>query len=178
MNLLLSSEINSLDIAYKTTTKIEYDELLDYYNRYIKLTVNEDIELDKNYLFETLSYKFERLKIYENENELVIKTNNNSYNCFIWNTGKKNENKLRISGILSVKEFENSKHLKSEIENRTNLIIEFNKGGNGYYDTVWATSSNFIETQNMNNIYPKELISLTENIEKFITEIQKIKNSQ
>ena len=37
MNLLLSSEMNSLDIAYKTTNLEEYNELLDYYNRYIKL---------------------------------------------------------------------------------------------------------------------------------------------
>ena len=36
MNLLLSSEMNSLDIAYKTTTKEEYNELIDFYNRYIK----------------------------------------------------------------------------------------------------------------------------------------------
>ena|SRR6218665_1884937 len=108
MNLLLSSEMNSLDIAYKTATLEEYNELLDYYNRYIKRTEKENINFYKNYLFETLSNKFESLRIYENENELAFKTNNNNYSCFIWNTGKKNQNKLRVSGILSRKEFDSS----------------------------------------------------------------------
>jgi hypothetical protein len=180
MNLLLSSEMNSLDIAYKTTTLEEYNELLDYYNRYIKRTEKENINFDKNYLFETLSNKFERIRIYENENELAFKTNNNNYSCFIWNTGKKNQNKLRISGILSGKEFESSKYLKNEIQKRTNLEIEFIEGGNrnGYgYDSVWATSFDFLETKNMNYIVPKELNLITENILNFITEIQNIKNN-
>lgn len=180
MNLLLSSDMNSLDIAYKTTTEEEYNELLDYYNRYIKQTEKENINFDKNHLFETLSNKFERIRIYENENELAFKTKNNNYNCFIWNTGKKNQNKLRISGILSGKEFENSKALKNQIQKRTNLEIEFIEGGNrnGYgYDSVWATSIDFLETQNMNYIMPKELNIITENIVNFITEIQNIKNS-
>ena len=157
MNLLLSSEMNSLDIAYKTTNDEEYNELLDYYNRYIKQTEKENLNFDKNFLFETLSNKFERIRIYENENELAFKTNNNNYNSFIWNTGKKNQNKLRISGILSGKEFENSKHLKNEIQKRTNLEIEFKEGENGYYNSVWATSIDYLETQNMNYIMPKEL---------------------
>lgn len=180
MNLHLSSEMNSLDIAYKTTTLEEYNELLDYYNRYIKQIEKENINFDKNYLFETLSNKFERIRIYENENELAFKTNNNNYSCFIWNTGKKNRNKLRISGILSGKEFESSKYLKNEIQKRTNLEIEFIEGGNlnGYgYNSVWATSFDFLETQNMNYIMPKELNKITEDIVNFITEIQKIKNS-
>lgn len=177
MNLLLSSEMNSLDIAYKTTSKEEYDELLDYYNRYIKQTEKKNSDFDKNYLFETLSNEFDRIRIYENENELVFKTRNNNYNCFIWNTGKRNENKLRISGILSGKEFDNSKKMKAEIEKRTNLEIEFREGGNGFYDTVWATSKSFIETQNMNYIIQKEVNKITENIVNFITEIQDIKNS-
>jgi hypothetical protein len=35
MNLLLSSETNSLEIAYKTTTEVEYQELVAYYKRYL-----------------------------------------------------------------------------------------------------------------------------------------------
>lgn len=176
MNLLLSSEMNSLDIAHKTTNSEEFNELLDYYNRYIKQKGN--IILDQNYLFETLSNKFAQLKINENENELAFKTNNNTYSCFIWHTGKKNQNKLRINGILSRFEFESSKHLKYEIEKKTNLKIEFIEGGSlkgNFYDTVWATSSDILETENINYILPKELNKITENIVNFITEIQNLK---
>lgn len=180
MNLLLSSEMNSLDIAYKTTTKEEYNELLDFYNRYIRKNEKEKMNFDKNYLFETISNKFERIRIYENENELAIKTPNNNYSCFIWNTGEKKQNKLRISGILTGKEFENSRNSKNEIQKRTNLEIEFIEAGNrnGYgYNSVWATSIDFLESQNMNYILPKEVNKISENIIKFISEIQNIKNS-
>ncbi|MFO7671328.1 MAG: hypothetical protein R6W31_16840 [Bacteroidales bacterium] len=37
MNLLLSSEINSLDIGYATETLAEYNELLGFYQRYIHI---------------------------------------------------------------------------------------------------------------------------------------------
>ena len=174
MNLLLSSEMNSLDIAYKTTNKEEYDELLDYYNRYIKTTEKENVDFNKTHLFDTLLKNFEHIRIYENENELVLKTRNNSYNCFIWNVGKKTENKLRISAILSGKEFEDSKKWKSSMEQRTNLEIEFIKGGNGHYDNVWGTSKSYIETQNLNYIIPKEGVNITKSIVSFIKEIQSI----
>jgi hypothetical protein len=37
MNLLLSSEINSLEIGYATETWAEYNDLLDFYHRYIHI---------------------------------------------------------------------------------------------------------------------------------------------
>jgi hypothetical protein len=37
MNLLLSSEINSLEIGYTTETWTEYDDLLGFYHRYIHI---------------------------------------------------------------------------------------------------------------------------------------------
>jgi hypothetical protein len=37
MNLLLSSEINSLEIGYVTETRTEYNELLRYFHRYIHI---------------------------------------------------------------------------------------------------------------------------------------------
>lgn len=179
MNLLLSSEMNSLDIAYKTTNEEEYNELLDYYNRYIKQTDKQQMNFDNNFLFETVSNKFTQIRIFENENDLAFKTKRNNYSSFIWNNGK-DKNKLRISGILSAKEFENYKSLKSEIEKRTNLEIEFLEAGhrNGYgYNSVWATSTEFLKTENLNYIFPKELNKITENIVDFITEIENIKNS-
>lgn len=179
MNLLLSSEMNSLEIAYKTTNGEEYNELFDYYKRYIKQTSLEDVNINKDYLFETILNKFESIRIYENKNQLAFKTNNNNYSCFIWKSNKNNENKFRISGILSQKEFESSKHLKDEIQERTNLEIEFLESGNanGYgYNSVWATSKDILETQSINYLKQSDLIKITDYIIDFITEIQKIKN--
>lgn len=99
MNLLLSSETNSLEIAYKTTTQEEYSELVDFYNRYIKQKEKEKKQIlhDKNYLIDSISDSFEQIRISENENGLVLKTRRNTYSCFIWNKGKKNQNLLRIN---------------------------------------------------------------------------------
>ncbi len=41
LNLLRDSEIYSIDIGYKTSNKEEYDELVEFHNRYIKETVSE-----------------------------------------------------------------------------------------------------------------------------------------
>jgi len=37
MNFVLSSEINSLEIGYATENRKEYNDLLDYYQRYIRI---------------------------------------------------------------------------------------------------------------------------------------------
>jgi hypothetical protein len=41
MNLLLSSETNSLEIGYQTETDSEYQELVDFYKRYISDELDE-----------------------------------------------------------------------------------------------------------------------------------------
>lgn len=175
MNLLLSSEINSLEIAYKTTNKTEYDELMDFYNRYIRQEEKENTEYNENHLFETISNEFQHVKIYENENEITIKTTRNTYSCFIWNKNK-NENKLRISGLLSNKEFEYSKTISEEIGKRTKLEIECLEGGNKNYDTIWCTSLENLKTETINEMKSNEIFSITENIVKFIKEVEKIKS--
>lgn len=180
MNLLLSSETNSLEIAYKTTTKEEYSELVDFYNRYIKQKEKEKNQTthDKTYLFDSIIESFENIKIYENDNEFVFKTRRNTYSCFIWNDRKKNKNLLRISGILSNKQFEYSKTIITDIEEKTKLKIECIEGRNGHYDTIWGTSLDYLESLNMNYLLPKEVDLLTENIMNFITVVEKIKNSR
>ncbi len=47
MNLLLSSEINSLEIGYKTKSEQEYNELTDFYSTYLNKSIkNSNIDLD------------------------------------------------------------------------------------------------------------------------------------
>lgn len=190
MNLLLSSEINSLELAYKTENEKEYEELLDFCNRYIRIS-NKNIEVDENYshkggvrnenpefnrnlMFNKLS-NLGIVNVYENRNELSIKTRRNSYAGFIYS--KTRENKLlRINGILSRKEFEYAKRIVADIERNTNLRIECVSGGNGYYDTIWATSDKFLKTIIINEPLEQEAEYIGECLAKFISEVEKIKN--
>jgi hypothetical protein len=79
---------------------------------------------------------------------------------------------------LSSKEFDYSKKNTIDIEKKTKQKIECIKGRNGHYDTVWGTSIGYIESQNMNDLLPKEIDLVTENIVNFIIEVEKIKNNR
>jgi len=105
MNLLLSSEINSLEIGYATETWKEYNDLLGFYHRYIH--VGEPVHSDtiagrpaadlKKIM---LSIRAELKKTAKNswlwlaENTLHISTGQNNYSVSI------NDGCLRISTFL------------------------------------------------------------------------------
>lgn len=50
LNLLLSSEINSLEIGYSTETKTEYKDLLSFYHRYVRYDETNNKGLMTSYL--------------------------------------------------------------------------------------------------------------------------------
>lgn len=177
MNLLLSSEINSLEIAYKTTNKDEYNELVEFYNRYLKpLDRDEQKLFDINHLFDTISKTFEGTQMPTNKNKFSFKIKRNNYSCFISNNVEKKGNELKINGILTSKEFEYSKGIIDDIIRKTELKIECIEGSDGKYDRIWGTSIDCLETQNINNILSQELDLITKNIVNFLFEIENIKS--
>ncbi|MDF1575621.1 MAG: hypothetical protein P1P86_10585 [Bacteroidales bacterium] len=106
MNLLLSSEINSLEIGYLTETQTEYKELLHYYQRYIcsKLQVHNDTFAGQSAadLKEMMYNIREKLKetginswLWFAENTLHICTGRNNYKVML------NDGHLRITACLS-----------------------------------------------------------------------------
>lgn len=97
MNLLLTSEINSLDIAYKTTSKEEYDEILEFYKRYFNKNQNEkELLLESttiNYAEKLIVVLHEVLKvnqveiknIYIHKESLLIKSDSGTYRMYVTN---------------------------------------------------------------------------------------------
>ncbi len=94
MNLLLSSEINSLEIAYATETWEEYNYLLAYYYRYIYS--GEPVRQDESAVWAAAALKEMRRSISEalrkagksawpwlSENILHVSTGSNSYSVSI-----------------------------------------------------------------------------------------------
>jgi hypothetical protein len=177
MNLLLSSDTNSLDIALRTQNKQEYDDLFGYYTRYIKNSsaknpsfsssgnYNWRDELDKA-LFEALGRE---AYLNEFENKLQINTAN-KYEVFIAN-GKGNN--LRISGILSSKEFEYASKNKGIFQS-SKMEIELTEGRKGYYDMIWGTMKGF-KSYTINELETDDEKIIVDIIVKFIAGIEQLK---
>lgn len=176
MNLLLSSDTNSLDIALKTENKQEYDDLFGYYIRYIQNAITNSSQsgqiqadwreaLDRG-LSETLG---RNVYINEYEGKLVINTSN-KYEVFIAN-GRSND--LRISGILSNKEFDYTNRNKGLFQS-SKMEIELTEGRDGYYDMVWGTMKGF-KSWSINDLKPGEEQVIVDAIVKFIAGIEQLK---
>ena len=105
MNLLLSSEINSLEIGYLTETPTEYKELLHYYQRYIRNSLqvhNDKVAGQPDANLKEMIYSI-REKLKETginawpwfaKNALHISTGRNNYKIMI------NDGYLRITACL------------------------------------------------------------------------------
>lgn len=185
MNLLLSSEINSLELGYVTESEKEYQELIDFCHRYLNINfenlkkdaspvINDNwIEFVEEALKEKLNY---RVRIQEDESGLGynIETRTNNYSCFIWS---EKENKLRISGILSREEYNLIKSNQLRLHQIRNLKIDIQKGSNGYYDMVWATSQLNFQSYDLQHLRSNEMRTIALALISFITEIERIKNT-
>lgn len=179
MNLLLSSEINSIEIGYKTETKEELNELLDFYSTYLnKAAKSPEAEIKENTIHwlqkleEKLSERFKKVKIFENERNVVIKTSSNTYDIFIWS--HKGINKLRISGILSGKEYEYIKFSGNNIQIK-DMKLEFIEGGK-YYDSVWGTFEIELKSFTMKQLKSTDSKIIIAPIIDFISKIEEIKD--
>ncbi len=107
MNLLLSSEFNSLEIGYATETWMEYNEVLAYYHRYIHIgeplrsnTIAGQKAADlKEIMYEireALKGSAKNAWLWFAENTLHISTGRNNYRVSI------NKGSLRITTCLKI----------------------------------------------------------------------------
>jgi hypothetical protein len=178
MNLLLSSDTNSLDIALKTETEVEYEQLFQYYTRYIKIASHQPIENVKQEFYnwrEDLDNSLSKAlnkNVYINQNEGSLQINaGNRYEVFIHN-GKTNN--LRISGILSSKEFQFTSNNMSMFQS-SKMHIELVAGGRGLYDTIWGTMKDF-KSWSINDLHKDEEKAIVDAIVKFIVGIEQLKS--
>ena len=178
MNLLLSSEINSLEIGYKTTSRAEYDELIEFYNRYLKKETREIIPDNfewKEHLQNALNQCCGMIRIFENDEEVNIKTPRNNYNCFIWSNKKKRF--LRMSGILSGKEFNFAKENMTKIQSYCDMELELIEGKGNYYHTIWATQNKIeFNSSNLTKLISKDKHTAATSLASFILAVEKIKD--
>jgi phosphatidylserine/phosphatidylglycerophosphate/cardiolipin synthase-like enzyme len=177
MNLLLSSDTNSLDIALKTENQKEYDDLHGYYARYIRNAVVKPSSLNSNGFYnwrEDLDSRlFQTLRreafINELEGKLQIQSSN-KYEAFIAN-GKTND--LRIFGILSGKEFDFA-NSNRQVFQASQMQLELIRGKQGYYDTIWGTVPGF-KSRYINELKKDEEKVIVDSIVAFINGVEQLK---
>jgi len=190
MNLISYSDANSLDIAYKTESKEEYDELIAYYNRYLS-PFNKEInrspyskekheDLIKNgnlvsYLSNLISTELDSYcKIKYDENGLYINCNNN-YTAFISN--KRKDNYLNIYGIVSSKEAEILNDEKKRFKEKSNLDIIIQEPNNQIgYNSVWHHSKIELKSKNIDKVYKEDYNIIVQVILDFVLTLQDFKS--
>lgn len=175
MNLLLSSEINSIEIGYETENDSEYLELKEFCSNYLKVQFDHVNKIQfEEFLFDRLSNSLnKKVKVQFEDGNIKINTSTNNYKCFIWNS--KGINRLRISGILSGKEFEFLKNQSSlDIKN---FEIEIQDGESRHYDMIWGTSLTHYKSNTFNSILDQEHENFGTDIINFILAIEEIKKN-
>ena len=139
MNLLLSSEINSLEIGYATETWTEYNDLLGFYHRYIH--IGEPVHCDTiaglpaadlkeimHSIREELKRTVKNSWLWLAENALHISTGRNNYSVSI------NDGCLRISACLRIASatkqisIQRSSLIAKKVGNLTAMKVEMHPG--------------------------------------------------
>jgi hypothetical protein len=179
MNLLYSSDTNSLDIAYKTRTEEEYDELIDYYERYLKNSTRRvTAKFDQfqgdiyDYIIDKLSHEM-RLGVgilFEEPNSVTLNTRNR-FDLFI-----SESRQLNISGIFTKAQFKFISSRPDLIKSKPNMKLELSQGGNGRYDLIWGTIGNNLLTKSLDNVLESEKELLADSIIDFVLYVENIKN--
>ena len=187
LNLLLNSEINSLEIGYITETEQELNELKSFCKRYLKFDVDTQSYLgyrctDIDDIIDSIKDRLDKENINENirvwvEDDdwiLRIKTRINNYEVS-FSSDDQNGNFLSISGILSGKEFELIQNQIRHIEKLCNLEIEIVKGEGNHYNMIFGFSKHAYETFIVHEILCKEADLIIQEIADFIIAVDRFK---
>jgi hypothetical protein len=195
MNLHHSSDTNSLDIGLITENAKEYDQLLNYYKRYIQSHgIGKNIKVDNNGSFSNENQRHDKgagfgryynwrqdlesklsnligreVFIQENYRELKIQAGNN-YTVSIENGYC---NSLSAVGILSGKEFEYATN-NFNIFKSGMMKLDLLEGKNRSYDTICGTISN-IKSKSISNLVSEEQPMIVDSIVQFIAGVNQLK---
>lgn len=176
MNLLLSSEINSLELGYKTDTKEEFRELLSFYNTYLLKEKTKELEsvVDdwKTRLYNSLINKFNRVDAFQDETTVSFKIGSNNYNFFIYSNRRINN--LRMSAIISGLEYDYVMSIQNDWNNNF-LQYEIIKGRDRHYDSLWATLDVDLKVNNINYLHEVESENVINAVIDFISQTEEIK---
>lgn len=185
MNLLLSSEINSLEIGYATENWKEYNELLGFYQRYISVgepvhcntmagqqatDVNEFIHSIKEELKRTAKNSWPWLE----ENVLHISTGRNNYRVSI------NDGYLRITASLrntsgtKLISNQHSSLIAKKIKDLTAMKVEMHPGPEPDAIQLSGQAQHTLKSTSINGILKVEAAYMVESVRRFIDALENL----
>jgi hypothetical protein len=178
MNLLLSSEIHALEIGYATETWTEYNELLQFYHRYIRNgdPVNCDIMVSQptvdmkefmNSVREELDRNAKNSWHWLAENTLHISTGRMNYRVSI------NNGKLRITARIKItsgkmqKSFQPSSSITKKVKDLTTMKVEIHHGLPDLME-LSGLAQHTLKSTSITEISEAETAYITDSVIRFI----------
>jgi hypothetical protein len=174
MNMLFGADNNALDIAIKTQTKQEYDEVINFYEKYIKVE-GENLVYETNAFLEDLDNAL--MDLYPKNLRIqfdgtIIQINaKGRYKISIIN---EKSNCLKLNCILSDEEFEHLEKTNLGMFNKGKLSVELERGADKYHQFIWGTLYN-VKTGSLDRILDTEADELKTVITGFIAAVKEMK---
>ena len=179
MNLLLSSEINSLEIGYITENRTEYNDLLRFYNRYIHTgePVHCDIiagqpVADLKVIMDSIREEFKRTAKntwpWFADNTLHITTGRNNYSVSI------NDGYLRITAWLRIasgtrqRSIHRSSLIVKKVEDLTAMKVDMHPGPMPDLLQLSGQAQHILKSTCITGILEAEAAYVMESVRRFI----------
>jgi hypothetical protein len=179
MNLLLSSEINSLEIGYVTETSTEYNKLLRYYHRYIH--IGEAVHCDTiagepvadlreimHIIREDLQTNVNNSWTWFADNKLHICTGRNDYNVSI------NDGYLNITACLRIvigakpESIQHPSLIAKKVEDLTAMKVDVSHGSMPYTLQLSVQTQHILKSSCITGILKAEVAYIMEAVRNFI----------
>jgi hypothetical protein len=173
-SLLYNAENTVLDIALQTETEEEYDTIMSFYKKHIKIE-GENLLFDTNVFLEdidtALTEIFQKnVRLQYDETTIQI----NAKGRYKVSIVKEKTNCLKISCILSEEEFAFAKANLSNF-NRGNFSITLEEGVERYHSFIWGTIGK-LRTSSIDKILDVEADELKQNIVHFVLAVKELKD--
>jgi len=185
--LLLSSDINSLEIGYATETSTEYNELLGFYHRYIQtdeLANRDAIDVppfaNQKKVVDRIRKELERTVknawLWFAGNALHISTSRNNYNISINNGYLRITACLKIYAITNRKRVQDSSLIAKKIGDLTTMKVNVHPGTKPNYLKLSGQGQNIYKSPCINSIQETEAAYLVESVLQFINALEDLSN--
>lgn len=188
LNLLSSSDINSLEIGYQTETPEEYAELVDFCKRHLSLNFESFIpaynsgapvssqDNEEHWIDNVLEFLKKNLKKEINatcyDTSITFDSGKYNYDCYIWN---QKTNVLRLSVSLTNKAYTKFKNNTEYLEKLLGSKIEHYPGSLSHSNKIYVNIFEDIRSENIshliqheNPIVTRQLSEVIYNLDKFL----------
>ncbi len=186
MNLLLSSDINSLEIGYATETWTEYSKLLEFYHRYICFgnpvpyveiagipAANPDEVMHA--LREKLKGSAKNSWLWLAENALHISTGRNNFTVWINEGYVRMTARLRLDSLTNQKSNQNSSLIAKKIGDLTTMKVRTHPGSKPEILKLDGEGQRQLKSTCINVILKTEVAYMIETVMRFIDAMDDLK---